>query len=380
MKIVYISQIFSLDNMAGVEGKLKAESRYMKKHGVETIVVTNSKDEVCGEIFFVSLDKRLGSPAFLGMRSRMWKLWLISKVVDLDACDVIILRYPLMDFSSLWFSRKYGHKTITEHHGKELEEIGNYRIHKIFKIGQYGFEKYLAPLFFRNIAGMVGISDDLLEYEAKRTGFEGKSMRFANGIDPDDFPRRGVPELRDEFRMLFIASNYSAWHGLDRLLESLAEYSGAWSIRLTLIGVVNDSFDALVRKAQDNSKIIVDVVGKKYGDELDPYFAESHMACDSLAMHRLSMVESSTLKSKEYVARSMPFLFSAPDKDLESVREFLFDAGSDENRIDMDAVIEHYRSIDHQKMRDVMDVCARQVLDWDVKVANLKRFVEEAVR
>ncbi len=380
MKIVYISQIFSLDNMAGVEKKLAAESRYMKKHGVETIVVTNSKDEVCGEILFVSLDERLHSPSFLGMRSRMWKLWLISKVVDLDACDAIVLRYPLMDFSSLWFSRKYGHKTITEHHGKELEEIGNYRIHKIFKIGQYGFEKYLAPLFFKKIAGMVGISDDLLDYEIKRTGFEGKSMRFANGIDPEGFPRKAVPELQDEFRLLFIASNYSAWHGLDRLLDSLARYAGDFRIKLTLIGVVNESFDPHIRKAQDNNKITVDVVGKKYGEELDPYFDECHMACDSLAMHRLNMVESSTLKSKEYVARGTPFLFSAPDKDLESVREFLFDTGNVEGDIDMDAVIEHYRSIDHQRMRERMEACARQVLDWDVKVENLKRFVEEAVR
>ncbi len=380
MKIVYISQIFSLDNMAGVEAKLKAEARYMKKHGIETIVVTNSKDEECGDILFLSLAKRLRSSVFLGMRSRMWKLWLISKVVDLDACDVIVLRYPLMDFSSAWFSQKYGHKTITEHHGKELEEIGKYRIHPIFRIGQYGFEKYLAPHFFKKISGMVGISDDLLNYETQRTGFTGKSMRFANGIAPDDFPRRRIPELSDEFRMLFIASNFSAWHGLDRLLESLVEYCGPLDIKLTLIGVVNESFDALVREAQNNAKVTIDVVGKKYGKELDVYFDETHMACDSLAMHRLNMVESSTLKSKEYVARSMPFLFSAPDKDLESVRMFLFDAGNVEGCIDMNAVIAHYQAIAHEEMREVMSACATQVLDWDVKVAKLTKFAQEAVR
>ena len=104
------------------------------------------------------------------------------------------------------------------------------------------------------------------------------------------------------------------------------------------------------------------------------------MACDSLAMYRLNMVESSTLKSKEYVARNMPFLFSAPDKDLDVVREFLFDAGNYEGRIDMDGVVEHYKSINQEEMEKNMAACAKQVLGWDVKIYNLRRFIEEAVK
>ena len=131
---------------------------------------------------------------------------------------------------------------------------------------------------------------------------------------------------------------------------------------------------------KDVSKIRIEVAGKKYGTELDPYFDSCHMACDSLAMHRLNMVESSTLKSKEYVARGIPFVFSAPDRDLESVREFLYDAGSCEADIDLGPLIEHYRGIDHQRLKEEMHACASQVLDWDVKVKRLRRFVEEAVR
>lgn len=56
------------------------------------------------------------------IQKKLFKFSLISRSVDLNEYDYIILRYPSMDFSALSFSRKWGDKIITEHHTDEIGE------------------------------------------------------------------------------------------------------------------------------------------------------------------------------------------------------------------------------------------------------------------
>ena len=372
MKIAYINVIYSRSNMQSVEKKIIEEAKYFTRKGFDVYYLNRMRDGYEHNVYFKQMDKYCHRK-FFELYLRAFTFDIIAKIVDLDAYDKIYLRYPLVDFSSFAFARRYGEKVVTQHHTKELEEILTFRFVWPLRMFQYGLERFAAPYFFRRIMGLTAISDDIVQYETKRLNFRGKTQRFSNGINPDQFVMRMPPPLEKDFNLIMVASSYLAWHGLDRILRSLETYqSDEVIVHLYLVGDVSDEYHGLIEQCASHDSVEVHVCGKRYGNALDDVFEKAHMACDSLAMYRLNMSESSTLKSKEYIARGIPFVYSAPDRDLTEIEACLFNAGNDDTLIDLKALVTFYRKLDiitmQKRMRHVVDT----FLAWDKKIEHLK--------
>jgi len=376
MKIAYINMIFSKGNMIGVEKKLIEETKAMKKYGIDVYVLNREKEGFENNIFFKKIDNYFSHKKLFEIYLRIFKMKIIQSIIDLDQYDKIFLRYPLMDFSSLSYVKKYGSKTVTEHHGKELEEILNYKINLIFKISQYIMEKLLAPLFFKYIKAFTGISNELINYEIERTNFKGITYRFSNGIDSQKYKINFNKKFKfeKEINVLFIASNFANWHGLDRLLNSLRIYKGKILINLHIVGGLNKKYLNMINNF-NNDKVKIIIYGKIYGTKLDEVYESIDIACDSLAMYRLNMKESSTLKSKEYIARGIPFLYSAIDLDLIHLKKYLYEVENNDSLIDFTKVIDFYSKINIQQMLCEFEYCAKNILDWNNKIKYLKDFL-----
>ncbi len=372
MKIAYINLLYSKGNMLGVEKKIIEEAAFFSKQGIDVYFLNRHKDGYEKNIFFKRVDDYHDKP-FFELYLRAFTFKVIENIIDLDAYDKIYLRYPLMDLSALSFAKRYGHKVITQHHGKELAEIKTYNIKFIFKVFQYFNERFLARHFFQYIQGLTAISDDLKEYEVKRVGFKGEAVRFSNGINPERFTSYKPPLLDREFNLIMVSSSFAAWHGLDRLVESLATYTSAdIQIHLYVVGNVTQEHQVMFQKLDSNQSVTYHLEGKLYGNELDRVFQKAHMACDSLAMFRLNMHEASTLKSKEYIARGIPFIYSAPDHDLSSLGRYLYDAKNEDSLIDFYKILKFYKKLDIVTMQNEMQKTTRNILSWDKKIENLK--------
>ncbi len=366
--------------MAGVQNKLIDEAKAMKAKGIDIYVLNREKD--CNEdnIYFKKVDKYFSDKYSFELYLRAFKMRVIEEIIDLNSYDKIYLRYPLLDFSSLSYAKKYGHKTITQHHTKELNEILKYKINPLFKGMQYLLEKFLAPSFFTHISGLTAMSDDVIEYEVKRTEFKGKIFRFSNGIDSSRYTASPIySDLKKSLNMIFIASNFSSWHGLDRLLSSLSNYGGATDIKLYIVVNLDKKHSNMINSIEFNSNAKIMQCGKLYGKELDKIYKNIDLACDSLAMHRLEMKESSTLKSKEYIARGIPYLYSAFDMDMIEIKEYLFDVGYSEAEIEFEKIIDFYSELDKQEMQHKFKKCAENTLDWKNKVNSLVEFINKDV-
>lgn len=376
MKIAHINMIFSKGRMSGVEKKLIDEAAAMVKNGIEVYLLNREKDGFENNIHYINMDNFLLTKTFPELFLRSFRYNIIDHFINLSKYDYIILRYLLLDFSAFGFAKKYKDKLITEHHTKELQEIKVLNVPEPFKSVQYYLEKYGARFFFKYIYGVIGISSDVVEtLKSRIDNPQIKSFVFSNGIALNNQPNRTIPEVNTNFNILFVASVFNNWHGLDRLLQSAQIYTGKYSLVLHLVGKIDTKYDSMIKDCQTTHCNII-----QYGTlnqmELQKIYPKIHVACDSLAMFRIGMTESSTLKSKEYILHQLPFIYSAPDPDLVDLKPYLFMSKNDDSLINFEDIIKQYLSLDRKQMSLDFQICLQETLNWDVKVKKLIQWIK----
>ena len=198
------------------------------------------------------------------------------------------------------------------------------------------------------------------------------TINILNGIKVEAVPQRNIPDnKRDIFTMLVVA-NVSVWHGIDRIVKGIEKYKGQKDIRLLVVGDGEELpyIKKLVKDTRLNKKVSFE--GYKFGAELDSYFDSCDIAIGSLGLHRLK-VRPSTLKSKEYMARGIPFIVSKTEADNfdESVYEYLFFIEENEEPLDIEAVMNWYESINLITARQEMRKYAELNYSWDKQMKKV---------
>lgn len=250
--------------------------------------------------------------------------------------------------------------------------------------------KYLYLVFefiFGNIVlfqanGGIGITDEYTDYVRNRIGGRNKPLLTnTNGICVDTVRLRTAREfvLDQEISILCVA-NFSPAHGIDRLILGLAQYSGQCSVTLHLVGggPMITNLKQLCIKHNLVKRVIFH--GFLSGPDLDRVFDEAQIAVDALAVHRFNALKSSTLKSREYCARGIPFIIASEDPDFPDEFPYILKIPGDETFVDLEKVIIFANRVcldpDHpQKMRQY----AVEHLDWSIKMKKLKTFLEERI-
>jgi len=297
---------------------------------------------------------------------------LIEKSIDLNIYDRIILRYPGADASGLPFVRKYN--VVTEHHTKELPEHQALlkseltlpvRALKHLRIRLH--EKYHSAIL-ENVKGIIGVTKDISEYEARLSSRQIPKRRIPNGISTANITHTKFLSYNGRIlNMAFMASEKAPWHGLDRILTSLEHYKGSTIINLHLIGSMRQS-DATLG---DNVNVVYH--GHKSGSVLDTLMSQMNVAMSSMALFKNHMVEGSCLKTREYTARGLPFIIGHSDYDLRFVdddKKFFVEFPNDCSLVDFEKVIDfaHGLSKRRNEIADYMRIYAYEHMDWKCKI------------
>jgi glycosyltransferase involved in cell wall biosynthesis len=168
-----------------------------------------------------------------------------------------------------------------------------------------------------------------------------KSKLFNNGVDLDKIPLKKELPSKDLGINFIGLATLTYWHGYDRLIRSIKHYK---SFKLTFTIVGNGPELANLRKLVNQlgleSKIFF--VGYKESKELDLLFNECQIAVDSLGRHRSGHDVNFSLKSREYTARGIPFIYSHTDYFFNNCK-FAFKVDNDESLIDIPNIINWYR-------------------------------------
>lgn len=204
------------------------------------------------------------------------------------------------------------------------------------------------------------------------------TFEIDNTLLPESYTLRNYSSLKDEFVFINIAFE-SIYHGMDRFLKSVYEYEkklgykeNKMKLKIILIGEYLESTKTLV-KDLGLSKIVV-FTGKKTKQEIDKYINQANMGIGMLANHRVDSYYGSALKTKEYMARGLPFIYGWNERILENF-PYAFKVSLDETLIDLHQVIEFYKQIESNdlsnKIREYLTINSQS---WEIQFKNM--FIE----
>jgi glycosyltransferase involved in cell wall biosynthesis len=381
-------------NFGGVEQKIIGQFDALHALGVEIQLFLVSSFTP-GEIFAIEIEKRSGVKILINSPSKIRNPWarrkekfdLISSVLSdySPRRTMVYLRYPIGDMLFLKFLKKNkAYKFVTEH--QELENklrIGCLTNTFTQDIIDFAFGKAIR----NKITGFVGVSsqylDNQISYLSRKIQEKKYFLVNGNGIDTSKYCFRKNPLFDGQtLKLLFVGVGFQ-YQGLHRLLISMENYySSAFKVRIivNIAGVTRRK--VYLKKYLRNPKVRDSVVFHGYISprDMDRLADECHLAVNSLCLHQIGIKIASTLKSREYFARGIPFVTASFDNDFEDNNPFILKVTSDESVFNIqdiiDFALEMNADVLHpQKMRQY----AIEHLDWSVKMKKLIDFFDKII-
>jgi len=206
-------------------------------------------------------------------------------------------------------------------------------------------------------------------------GNRSKTLLVGNGIDVESFPF--LDELGhfdgSQLRLIVVATtNY--WHGIDRLIRSIALFNSRNYRRSVYLDIVGDGPSLMQLKSitrECNQLEFIHFHGLVKGEALHSIYRKTHVGVGSMGLHRLGLKSATILKLREYASAGLPFIYSGFDPDFVGELPFAFQVSSTEDNEDLFLVFEKlfrlYPGIDRKKIRQF----ALEKLDFKVKARQM---------
>jgi glycosyltransferase involved in cell wall biosynthesis len=197
------------------------------------------------------------------------------------------------------------------------------------------------------------------------------AMNIINGVGtlPRHTPRTGAQDVR-----LLALASMSGWHGYDRIIRSLAAYKGGKDVRIEFVG--GDGDGSLTKwKALADELGLADRItfhGPCYGDTLEAIIAQCDLGVGSLGMFRYGLQRGMTLKTREFMARGLPFIAAVDDPAIPDNHQFFLKVPNDETPIDMAEVISFAEAVkEDSKLPDMMRTYTEDAMSWRSVMAKI---------
>ena len=203
------------------------------------------------------------------------------------------------------------------------------------------------------------------------------TYEIENTLNIDDFKIKEYKRVENKFIFINVAFE-NITHGRDRLIKGISNYyktiykTTSVDIELLLIGEYSNSTKKLVEDLSLSEK--VKFLGKMKRNEIDTYIDEAHFAVGSMGNHRANSYYGSALKTKEYIARGIPFVYGWEERILINF-PFAYKVPLNEEPVDIKKILEFYRKIENKdlaiKMRKFLEENNRS---WQQQFYELLKF------
>ena len=203
------------------------------------------------------------------------------------------------------------------------------------------------------------------------------TYEIENTLNIDDFKIKEYKRVENKFIFINVAFE-NITHGLDRLIKGISNYyktiykTTSVDVELLLIGEYSNSTKKLVEDLSLSEK--VKFLGKMKRNEIDTYIDEAHFAVGSMGNHRANSYYGSALKTKEYIARGIPFVYGWEERILIDF-PFAYKVPLNEEPIDINKILEFYRKIEDKelavKMRKFLEKNNRS---WQQQFSELLKY------
>lgn len=184
------------------------------------------------------------------------------------------------------------------------------------------------------------------------------------------------------------AAQFAAWHGIDRLLRGIAQYKKhsypECPVHLYLAGEGPELNNLQKITNQLGLQSEVTFCGKLNQKQLyEQLYDRCDIGVECLALFRRSEnAISSSLKSREYLAVGMPFIYSGKIDVLEqNAADFVFEIPSSEEPVDIQSVIDEYNKLLQKETKKELSArirtYANQCVSWQTTMSEVVKWIQQ---
>lgn len=204
-------------------------------------------------------------------------------------------------------------------------------------------------------------------------------VNIENGISLDVIPIRNKSENKENDVHLLGLANMARWHGYDRIIKGIKNYSDCEGKRNVYLHLVGSDGDGSLEEWRNLTLLCglekhIIFEGPKYDKELDYYFDLCHLAIGSIGLHRIGIPSASTLKLREYVTRGIPFVISSTDVYLDP--NFYIQVPNDDSDVDINLLVQYIENNDSSNIKGIMREFAEQNFTWNTQFEKIFRFFQ----
>lgn len=236
--------------------------------------------------------------------------WIVAWDLSRE-CDILLMRHSPFDLPGMLMSFLVRNR-VSVHHSKEVQEL------PLIRPGALGrslaiVERIAGAWIIRRARGVLGVTREIAAYEVERAGRPTMPKDiYPNTVVTDEVKCIDDNRSADRVEAAFICANFTAWHGLDVLLDDAAQSASSAlpGLRIHLIGNLDES---LRRRVQSAPRGLFEMHGHLSEERYRSVVSTCDVGIGSLALHRQGMSEGSTLKMCEMLAMGLPVYTAAPD-------------------------------------------------------------------
>lgn len=245
------------------------------------------------------------------------------------------------------------------------------------------------PIYFTEIWNRKKLwkyVDRVATYSKDKEIWNIKTIPIKNGINVKQIPLicRNEKESEDVINIVSVAT-MQRQHGYERLIYGMRDYYHSNPNRKVVYHVVGngpdkEKYQELVKKFNLNEYI--KFYGMLSGEKLDHIYNKADIGVEVLGLHRNGIQLSSSLKSREYLARGLPFITSAVVDVLQKEKfPYVLKLEADESPVNINNVVKFYDSIyKHTNKNDVSQKIRKFALencDMEVTMKPVLEFLQE---
>ena len=293
MRIAYFAQVQSGSEL-GVFHKIAGQVGEWRRHGHEARVFLATAGDAD------AWRQRLGDAVvrrYDGPMSRELALAQLVLAAHRHSPDLLYFRFSLVHPPVLGLG--VGVPTVIEVNTDDTHETA------LWGSARSLYNAATRDVVLRRADAMVFVTTEL-STRAAFASFTRRRSVITNGIALDEYPELPVPAGAPP-RLVFVGSAGQPWHGIDKLL-TLAERRPRW--QFDIVGSRDDSGRApsnIIWHGALQRAAVLDVL------------ALAHVGVGTLALHRNSLDEASTLKIREYLAVGLPVIYGYHDPDADGL-------------------------------------------------------------
>ena len=240
--------------------------------------------------------------------------------------DRIVIRHAPLDPFSLLIPERIRCKTWYVFHTK----TGDYLTMRGKRLGKAfaWFDTQFTRRAIGETAGIIGVTDELADYERHRLNrLSAKTAVYPNGIFLENWAAPISDRRGGALKILFIASRFFAWNGLEKLLDSIVNTRNEDRFELHLVGQVMPHQAEFIEEHDLADCIVIHgVLDKK---EIASLMASMDLSLGAFALDMVKVRTACTLKVRESLGAGLPIFAGHSDVGVNDIPECYVEGPAD---------------------------------------------------